>query len=62
MKSLLYVFLSIAELELVKQHHWLCGNMSPQSPTGFNDMTNLMVFLREVQLSNGVIWQEQRIL
>lgn len=50
-----------AVLKGVQQHHWPYGNMPPQPQIGFSEMTNILVFIREVQEQNGIYWQEHKM-
>lgn len=38
----------------VPQHHWLFGNMPPQSEVGREEIDRIIVYLRELQRANGI--------
>jgi len=41
----------------VQQHHWPYGNMPAQKHVGFSDLSNILAFIREVQQTNGVAYE-----
>ena len=45
----------------VRQHHWPYGNMPPQKQVGFFEMSALLVFIRELQEQNGIVFQEHKM-
>ena len=46
-----------AVLRGAQQHHWRFGDMPPQK-VGFADLANIVQFIREVQVQNGIKTQE----
>jgi mono/diheme cytochrome c family protein len=38
----------------VPQHHWLFGSMPPQPQVGKREIDQIVVYLRELQLANGI--------
>jgi hypothetical protein len=38
----------------VTQHHWSFGNMSAQPQVGERSMQQIIVFVRELQVANGI--------
>lgn len=42
-----------AALHGVQQHHWPFGNMPPQK-VSFGELANIVQFIREVQVENGI--------
>ncbi|OEJ69229.1 c-type cytochrome [Magnetovibrio blakemorei] len=45
----------------VQQHHWPYGNMPPQPKVKANDIGDIIAYVREVQMANGIVTREHRM-
>lgn len=45
----------------VRQHHWLFGNMPPQPQVSEGQMAGIVAYIRELQVANGIVYQEHRM-
>ena len=45
----------------VRQHHWPYGNMPPQKDVNATMASNIITYIREVQLANGIVYQQHRM-
>jgi mono/diheme cytochrome c family protein len=45
----------------VRQHHWQFGDMPPQPLVSDEEIAGIVQYVRELQLANGIFWQEHRM-
>ncbi len=45
----------------VRQHHWRFGNMPPQPKAGFEKITTVIRYIRELQRANGIFYRPHRM-
>jgi mono/diheme cytochrome c family protein len=45
----------------VPGHHWQFGNMPPQPQINPGQMAEMIVYVREVQMANGIFYQEHKM-
>lgn len=44
-----------------KQHHWRFGNMPAQQHVKENEVTQIIKYIRELQVANGIIYKKHRM-
>jgi len=45
----------------VRQHHWRFGNMPPQPQLSEAEISDIVQYVRELQLANGITWKPHRM-
>lgn len=45
----------------VKQHHWKFGDMPAQPQIKDEDLADIVAYVRELQVANGIVFQEHRM-
>lgn len=45
----------------VRQHHWNFGDMPPQPQVSGAQLRAIVVYVREIQVANGIVYKEHRM-
>jgi len=45
----------------VQRHHWNFGDMPPQPQINPGQMANIIFYVRELQMANGIFYQEHKM-
>ena len=45
----------------VQMHHWKFGNMPPRPEVSDKDVAEIVRYIRELQVANGIVWRPHRM-
>lgn len=45
----------------VQSHHWNFGDMPPQPKVSDAELAEIVAYVREIQVANGIVYQEHRM-
>ena len=45
----------------VRPHHWKFGSMPPQPQVNDQSIVNIINYIREVQVANGIVYQPHKM-
>ncbi|HEY9081447.1 cytochrome c [Magnetovibrio sp.] len=51
----------LAAVRGVKRHHWNFGDMPPQPQVSAKKMASIIIYVRELQQANGIVYREHRM-